>query len=230
MVAVSGNYAVYDIQMASLAPNEWVDSAVVDTYLNLVVSNSRPTETCSINFAFLPRPFFMFENGIERSLHSLFPRDVIEDPMNTLVLLPSLHLDHFWLTVINPERYDIYVYDSMSNYLSQRQRAEFMRGLISNLEIIFPGTQGLWTCDLEKSVQQKDGFNCGVFVMFYAKELTLGHKDSIGDTTFRPNEFREEVALELLNTTTAGRELLRLNNYDWVRTFQHLEDMTITRH
>ena len=220
IVAASGNFYVYDYQMASLAPGSWVESCVVDTFLDKAIRDSGRDD-----IRLLARAFYVKGSDGKtpeektKTMLSLFPP--LAEVRSAKLLFPTLYWKHYWLNVIDMESYDIEVFDPMSDYLSHRTRSQYFKGLIEVLTSLVPESKNKWFYDLTDCTQQPDRYNCGVYIMAFAKHIIEGNLENLS-LPVNASELREEIGLDLLTTETAGRDILRLNNYDWTRTYVQL--------
>jgi len=181
-----------------------------------------------MSVALLPRSFFhILESGKHSSMHRVFPAS----GKNTLFLLPALHSKHFWLNVVDTKSHEIRVYDSMKKYIPRNVRNNYMHGLFTNLEAVIPDTQDLWHFDIYQCPQQQDKYNCGVYVLAFAREIIAGNEERIASLNISPTALREQIGRDLLQTEPAGIDLLNLNNQCWITTVvQLMGDLLITRH
>jgi len=152
---------------------------------------------------------------------SLFP--AVEELIATKLLFPTWYRSHYWLNVIDMESRDIEVYDPMSNYLSHKTRSAYFKGLIEALEAAVPESKNKWFYDLKDCTQKSDGHNCGIYVMSFAKDVVIGNMDNLC-SFINALGLREEIGIELMSTESAGRDMLRLNNFDWTITYTSLCD------
>ena len=218
IVAEQDGSIVYDSQLMTLLPDRWIDSSVLDTYNQLQLSNAAAVRDVS-NLKYISGLFYRFTSRRSKcNPFRFFPKDYATG--DTLIF-PSVHNGHFWLNVIKTnEDHDILVFDTMPD----RSKAQYMLGLIGRLEEVIPGTRGMWGWRHAPCPKQKDKNSCGVFVMAIAKEVINGREEGILNLQISTADFRKDVALQLLNTTTIGQEMLRSCDGNADRVLQKLQN------
>jgi len=218
IVAEQDGSIVYDSQLMTLLPDRWIDSSVLDTYNKLQLSNAAAVRDVS-NLKYVSGLFYRFTSRRSKcNPFRFFPKDYATG--DTLIF-PSVHNGHFWLNVIKTnEDHDILVFDTMPD----RSKAQYMLGLIGRLEEVIPGTRGMWGWRHAPCPKQKDKNSCGVFVMAIAKEVMNEREEGVLNLQISTADFRKDVALQLLNTTTIGQEMMRSCDGNADRVLQKLQN------
>jgi Ulp1 protease family, C-terminal catalytic domain len=194
--------------ISTLDDGMWLDEYVIAAMSSyLLASFPQPN-------VFLLSTRFCQKEGMEyKSDNECFPTNLKKSPdeslENTVLYLPTFHVQHWFLTKIDFPQKSILVYNSLSGAANYEEH-------VNRIKLVFKEQMGVpltfWLPTLYEDVPQQTNSNdCGVYTVLFFEYLLRGKSlESVNEITMQ--EYRQHIAQTLLLTTNEGQQLLYESN------------------
>ncbi|XP_049328588.1 gypsy retrotransposon integrase-like protein 1 [Astyanax mexicanus] len=211
-----GPYKLFYWDIANLAPNQQVESEVINAYLKHIVH--KKNQEHGGKQALYIDSFEM--TGMWQGKNTKLKCD----PNNFQVILGAVNEPNHWiLTAFFPQQKRSLVLDSLGNASTklvtcERTARAFMRK--RGCEV------STWTTETVPHALQTDAMSCGVFVLKYAENILAEEPLTFTNSKSAVQTYRWEVAMTLLKET--GKILVLTNNSIFDKVSMCNENLIIT--
>lgn len=202
--------------LKSLQPQALLVGDVIDAYC-------RQLERRSVRFSDrLPSTLCVDLCTLESWEKGRFPQVLrrfrTENPFNKDLVLFPIHtpgvVGHFSLIVVRPQLKRVECYDSLG--MSHKQKLYGVYAVLKYYagenKIAVDGSAWHLQDTVNTTPRQQNGVDCGVFVCWYADQITRGRSITTPGLTFDPEEYRSHIAYGL------SVEVLSIRDFERVKT------------
>lgn len=200
---------LYSTNYKTLRPRTYLDAQVLDCYIFTIL------QTCNTNIIYVPAAetnTFLDMSQYKHAAKECATKN--SKPLNGKILLPYRKGQHFLLLIADIEKKTLTVLDPLHKNSTDGKRIKTKFSKFLNAcpdETDFGGLKNIkWTVsdlnivETEQKPQQRDGYNCGLFVAHYVESII---KNKSFDPDFDADQLRETIAVELLLKSEKMKDL-----------------------